>query len=220
MPEMQTGAKTFLLKSQRAAGVLPSFTLGFGYQDDLVSPTRSADQIAGCKIDTLEMSLEAGDGSGPLSANFTGFGRPPTVLTSLAPAVLTSTTWAAYEGVMTRAGSAYEVRSWSLSLNNGLKRNYVIPGATPGSNIRGPKYLTEHDREISGSITRYQRSGIDVQADCPVPFAMVLTLTNLCDSVVLTLTYTDVVFGEEQLAFSGDGFLVTVPYVAKSLVIS
>lgn len=222
MPDgVQTGAKTFLLKAQRASGVLPSFTLGFGYQDDDSPVNKSADQITGCKINTMELGLQAGpDGFGPLTASFSGFGQVPTNLTSLVPAVLTTTPWVAYEAAFTKGGSAYPLRGFTLTLDNGLSRDYVIPGATPASNLRGPTYITEHDQTISGTLTRNCASGVDVQADCPTAFAMVLVLTNECDATALTLTFADVLFENENATFDESGYSVTIPYTAKTLAIT
>lgn len=220
-PAVQTGSKTFLLKAQRSGGVVPPLTLGFGYQDDTpTTPLKSADQISGAKIGSLELGLDASSGHGPLTASMSGIGLPATTLTSLVPATLSTTPWDSYEGIFTRAGSAYPIRTFAMTLNNNLSADYIIPGASPGSNIRGPRYVTEHAAVIEGTISRYERSGVNIFADCPVGAAMVLVLTNLCDSVALTLTFAGVIFGDEEMSIDENGIFWSFSFRAKTLVMS
>lgn len=218
-PSLQTGSKTLLTKAVRASGVVPMITLGFGYSDD-GTPTRSADQIQDCKIGSMSLGLDASSGHGPLTCELSGVGGLITVLTTLAPATLSTTPWMTYEGVLTKGGSAYPVRTWNVNVEQNLSRDHVIPGATPSTFVRGHTYLTEHDETISGSVSRYIRQGDSQQAATITSSAMVLTLTNLVDSVVLTLTYTSVDFENEKMDIDEGGIFWSADYTAKTLTIA
>lgn len=217
---LQTGAKALIQKAARAAGVLPLLTLGFGYQDDVAIPNRSADQIQDCKIGSLRMGLDASGGHGPLSAEISGVGGLITVLTTLAPATLVTTPWMTYEGVFTRAAAAYQLRSWDMELNHNLSRDHVIPGATPASFQRGFSYLTEHAEAITGSISRYAAPGVAIQGNTVSTFAMQLVLTNLVDAAALTLAFTSVDFDEMQTSEDENGIFYSWNYEATGLTIS
>jgi hypothetical protein len=216
---LQTGSKTLLLKAQRTAGVMPLITLGIGYQDD-GTPTRSADQIQDCKIGSMSLGLDASSGHAPLSCELSGVGGLITVLTTLAPALLTTTPWDTSEGVVTLAAGAYALRTFSVQTNQNLSRDHVIPGAAPSSFKRGHAYLTEHDESISGSISRYLRSGVSIQADTITQQAMVVVLTNRVDSATLTLTFATVDFDNEKLDEDQNGLFWSADFTAKTLVMS
>lgn len=219
-PAIQSGHKTFLQRVARTDGEVPSNTLAFGYQDDVAgTPNRSADQIAGARINTLELNLDATGGHGPLTGGVTGMGFPPTTVTTLAPATLTSTPFWSYEGVVTRAGSAYPVRSFSMNLTNNLRRDHVIPGATPGSNIRSHKYLSSHNIEVSGQVSRYEAPGVSVLANSISQFAMVLTLTSL-EAGSLVLTFANVSFDDETVDQDENGIFWSFGYRAQSVAIT
>lgn len=218
---VNTGCKTLLTKAQRASGVLPLVTLGFGYSDDTATPVRSADQIQDAKATHLGFSLEAGDGqSGILTAEMSGVGGLITTLTTLAPATLATTPWTTDEAVFTKGGSAYPLRAFTLSLDHNVTPDYRIPGAAPSSFHRGHTYLTEHDETITGTITRYADSGVSLQGTTISTFAMVLALTNRVDSVVLTLTFATVDFGEERIEIGPDGVMYHNTFAAHTLAIT
>lgn len=217
---LQTGSKTLLLKAQRASGVIPMITLGIGYQDDAGTPGRSADQIQDCKIGSMSLGLDASSGHGPLSCELSGVGGLITVLTTLAPALLTTTPWDTSEGVVTLAGAAWALRTFTVQTNQNLSRDHVIPGVAPSTFKRGHAYLTEHDEEISGSISRYARSGVSIQADTITQQAMVVVLTNRVDSATLTLTFATVDLDNEKWDEDANGLFWSADFTAKTLVMS
>ncbi len=218
-PEVQTGTKTLITKGVRSSGILPLITLGFGYSDDVATPNRSADQIQDCKIGNVSLSLDASGGHGPLSCTLSGMGTIITALTTLAPATLTTTPWHTFEAVLTRAGAAFPVVNWSMELNHNLTADYIIPGAAPTS-LRTPVTFTEHNETITGSMSLRTRTGVSVQADCVSTFASVLTLTNVCDSVTLTVTFAGMSFDNERLEMGEDGLMWTVDYEAQTVTIA
>lgn len=219
MPEVQTGQKTLIGKAFRSSGVLPLVTLGFGYSDDQGTPNRSADQLQDCKIGNVSFSLDASGGHGPLSCTMSGMSTISTTLTTLAPATLTTTPFHTFEGVLTRAGSAFTVVSWSMELNHNLTADYVIPGAAPTS-LRTPTFFTEHNETITGSMTLRTRTGVNVLADCPSTFASVLTLTNVCDSVTFILTFANMSFDNERMEIGEDGIIWSVDYEAQTVALT
>lgn len=218
-PAIVTGAKTLLTKAFRASGVLPSITLGLGYQDDVI-PTKSADQIAGFKVGAYEFSLDASGGHGPLSGSITGVGYPPTTVTNLTQALSSTAPWSTYEGVFTRAAGSYPIRSWNVAGNHNLRPDYRIPGSTPASNIRSHFYLTEQAEVITGRISRYEALGVSVHANTIEQFAMVLVLTSLTDSATLTFTFADVDFDIEEKEEDENGIFWSANYQAKTCVLS
>jgi hypothetical protein len=220
LPAIQSGQKSFLLKSARSAGALPLFTLGLGYQDDQGSPNRGADQIQDCKVDRLELSLDASEGHAPLSAVVSGFGGLVTPVTSLAPATLASTPWMSYEATLTNEGTAYPLRSFALRVDHHLSRDHVIPGSAPASFPRGHRYLTEHAETITGSISRYQPLGTNVQANTLSERDLILTLTNLDDAATLTLSLLDCVFEGERLEQDDRGLVWSAEFEARSFSLS
>lgn len=217
---IQVGIKTLLTKAARVAGIVPPITLGLGYVDDAGTPNKHIDQIAGAKIDTLELGLDASGGHGPLTGSLAGIGFPPTTVTTFTAATEVSDPWFTYEGVMTRAAAAYQVRSFSMNLANNLSRDHVIPGALPGSNVRSHKYVTEHGRDISGEFTRYEATGVNNQANAIPEFALVLVLTSLTDAGTLTLTFGDVSVDDETIDADEGGRFIRCPWTAKTLVVS
>lgn len=220
LPAIQSGQKSFLLKAARASGVLPLFTLGLGYQDDQGTPNRGADQIQDCKVNRLELALDVSEGHAPLSGVLSGFGGLVTSLTSLAPATLGSTPWMSYEATLTNEGTAYPLRSFALRVDHHLSRDHVIPGSTPVSFQRGHRYLTEHAETITGTVSRYQPLGTNVQANTLVERDLVLTLTNLDDAATLTLTLTDCVFEAERLEQGEQGLVWSAEFEARSFTLA
>jgi hypothetical protein len=217
----QSGVKTLLTKIERASGVLPLLTLGFGYQDDVGTPNKSADQIQDCKVTSLRLGLDATGDHSPLTAELSGVGGLVTVLTTLVPATLTTVPWMSYEGVFTRAGSAYQLRSFDVTKESRVTRDNVIPGAAPSTDKRGFKYLTEHEETIRGNISRYAVSGISEQSTpIPTTFAMVLVLTEAVAGTVLTLTFAGVDFDEVVVDEDEGGIFYSWAFEANSLAIT
>lgn len=219
---VQSGIKPLLIKAARVAGVVPSITLGYGYIDDDSPVNKAIDQIPGAKIDTLELGLDASGGHAPLTATLGGIGFPPTEITTFTAATDVTDPWFSYEGVSLRAAAAYEMRSCSFSLNNSLSRDHVIPGAAPSSpRKRSHKYVTEHNRVISGEMTRYAAPGVDVQADAISEFAYVLTMTSLsAGTPVLTLTFADMSFDDATRDIDEGGVFYRWGFTASALAIS
>jgi hypothetical protein len=219
---IQSGIKTLLAKAARVAGIVPPITLGFGYIDDDSPVNKAIDQIPGAKIDTLELNLDASGGHGPLSGSLSGIGFPPTEVTTFTAATDVTDPFYSYEGVLTRAAAAYEVRSWSMTLANSLSRDHVIPGATPSTpRKRSHKYVTEHSRVISGEITRYQAAGVDVQADAISEVASVLTLTSLsAGNPTLVFTFADLSFDDLSVDIDEGGTFFRIPYTASAVAVT
>lgn len=218
---LQTGAKTLLTKLARSSGVLPLITLGFGYSDDQGTPNRDADQIQDCKIGNWSVGLDVSSGHAPLTAELSGVGGLVTALTSLAPATLTSTPWMSYEGAFTKGGSAYQLRSFTAQGNHNLSRDHVIPGSTPSTFVRGHSYLTEHDETITGTLTRYAKSGVSVQASTLSQFALQLVLTGLDSGTpAITFAFATVDFDTERKEEDANGIFYSVDYEAKTLTVS
>lgn len=212
------GSKSLLLKAVRAAaGSLPLITFGIGEQDDTpTTPLKRAKQVQDCKVDTLSLNFDASSGHGPLTASMGIIGGLCSDLTSLVPSAITASPYYTYECALTEEGSGYEVRSLAFNLANNLRRDTVIPGATPSSFIRGHKYLTEGNIVITGSISRFVPSGQNVHANTLSERDLVITATNLDDATTLVLTITDAVYDNERTAVSEEGILYTYDYTARS----
>lgn len=215
---LQTSA--FLLRAQRSSGVLPWNTLLFAYEDD--AATDYGWQVQDAKIGSFDISLDAG---GPLTGSFSFTGGLITELTSsLEPANLTPTPMWAYEAVLTKGGSAHESVSFRLNVNHNLEAQYTIPGSAPSSFKRGFSYLTEGQHVITGEVTRFAKSGIDLQAGTISDFAMVLTMTDIAGGMspnTITFTFAGVKFGSERWAAGPEGtHQFTTPFMAKTLVIA
>jgi hypothetical protein len=216
-PAVQSGMKTLLQKGVRTSGVLPFFTLGLGYKDD-VTPTanKDADQIQDCKVSRLRLGLDCSNGHAPLTADLSGIGGLITDLTSLSPVNNTSTPFWSYEGVFTKAAAAYELRSFEVNIDHNLKADAAIRGAAPGSFLRGWSYLTEKAEMITGQISRYTAPGFNVQADAIPAGDLLLVLTNVVDATTLTITLTDCTFGDEEKSEDENGIFWSFPFEATT----
>lgn len=215
--EVQTSA--LILQAQRSSGVLPWLTLGFGYVDD--AGTVYGWQVADCKIHSLDVSLDAGQ---MLQATISGVGRAITDLSAGAAAHLTPKPLMSYEALLTKGGSPHESVSFRTTLNNSVEVQPVIPGATPSTPKRGWTYQTEGNIEIGGEITRFAKSGVNLQADTLTDFALALSVVDIAGGGspnTVSLTYADMQWGAEQFTGSRDqGFRARTPFLAKSLVIA
>lgn len=221
---IQAGVKPMLVRAVRPAKVLPVFTLGLGYADDTGTPAKSADQIQDCKVGQLNMSLDASGGHGPLTANMSGLGGLVTPLTTLSPATFATGPFYSYEAVLESddggGAAGFPVRSFSLAVNHNLRHGYRIPGATPGSFIRGPFALVEHFENISGSISLFTRSGEDPHADTLQELDWTLTFTNLSDASTIAITLGDLVLSNERFEMSDEGLIWSCDYIAKTFGLS
>jgi hypothetical protein len=209
--------KTFLLQALRTAGVLPFFTLGIGYVDD--AGTKYAWQIQDCKIGSLTGECAAG---GPVKLDFDITGGLITELTTLAwPTRITQKPFRWYEGVVTKAAAAYEMRRLRFNVNHNLRADGVLYGTAPSVFKRGWKYLTEGDEVISLDVDAFAKSGIDLHAD------------TVADATNVILALTDIGGGGNAatLAFTGcgpetetltpaDEFLFSLPWFAKTWLVS
>jgi hypothetical protein len=216
IPINQVQTSAFLLNCLRSSGVLPWLTLGFGFTDD--SGTHYAWQVQDCKIDRLDVSLEAGQF---LTATLNGTGGAITNLTTLAAANLSQTPMMSYEAVLLKGGSAWESKQFRMSINNNVDVQSVIPGAAPSSNKRGWAYQTEGNQQVSGEITRFAKSAISMQADTLSGFAIALTCTDIAGGMspnTLTFSISGAKFGSEKMATSpGGDFLFTLPFMATGI---
>lgn len=215
---LQTSA--LLLRAQRSSGVLPWNTFLFAYEDD--ASTDYGWQVQDAKIGSYDISLDAG---GPLTGSFSFTGGLITELSSsLEPANLTPTPMWAYEAVLTKGGSAHESVGFRLNVNHNLEPQYTIPGAAPSTFKRGFSYLTEGQMNISGEITRFAKSGIDLQAGTISDFALVLTCTDVAGGMTpnaISFTFAGVKFGSERWAAGPEGtHQYTTPFLAKTLTVA
>lgn len=213
--------ETLIARALRSSGIVPWSTFGFGHIDD--AGTIYAWQVADCKINQLEFGLEAG---GTMRASISGTGGLITALTTgMTMLHIAQMPLRSYEFALTKGGSAYEKgRSFSCTLNNNIDVQPTIPGSTPATFKRGWNHQTEGHQPISGSITKYTRSTVDLQAATLTDFAMVLTGTDIVGGMTpatSTFTYADAQFTGESLSASPESdILWTTPFVAKTLVVS
>lgn len=214
----QTSA--FLLRAQRSSGVLPWNTLLVGYQDD--AGTDYGWQIQDCKIGSFDVSLDVG---GPLTGSFSFTGGLITELTTgLTAANLSETPRMRYEAVLTKGGSAHESVGFRVNANHNLTPDFVIPGTAPSTFKRGWSYLTEGNISVTGEITRFVKSGIDLQAGTISDFAMALTVTDIAGGMTpttLTFTFAGAKFGQERWSAGPEQtHQWTTPFTAKTLTIA
>lgn len=214
---VQTAA--ILQRAIRVSGEVPWTTFGFGYVED--SGTKYAWQVQDCKVNRLELRLEAG---GLLTGSVSGTGGLITDLTTLSPAQLTPTPFMSYEAVLTKDAAAWEAQSFQLTVDNQIEVQSMIPGTAPSSFKRGWSYQTEGPLEVSGEITRFVKSGVDLQADTLADFTLALTMTDIAgggspNSIAVSITGAR--FGSERLRIApGGDWLATTPFVAEGISIA
>jgi len=205
--------------AQRSSGVLPWVTFGFGYKLD--DGTKEAKQVQDCKLHQLQLSLEAG---GFLTAQLSGVGGLVSDLTTLDPADLAPAPFMSYEAVFTKGGSAYKLKNFSLSVDHNVAVETCIPGAAKTSFKRGWDFQTEGQLNISGELTRYAKSGVNLHADTLSDFELQLVCTDIAGGGSpnsCTLVIEGAKFGSEKLSISPDGdFVASTPFLATGFSIS
>lgn len=208
---------TLLNKAARTSGVLPFLTLGFGVDPD--TGTSHAYQVQDCKVGRIELSIDA---EGDLKATLSGIGGAITDLTSLSAANLAGTPLKGYDVVLLRGGAAFEATSFSLSVDNDIKAHYALRGAAASSFKRGWSYLTEGKTAISGSIGRFTKSGIDLQAAATADDTLTATITDIgATGASVTCALTGVQWESETRNAPVDGDIShTMPFQATALTIS
>ena len=190
--------KAILQRAVRSSGIVPWTTWGFGYDDD--ASTQFAYQIQDCKTGGIDVALDA---DGMLTAQLSGIGGLITELSSFTQAHLSETPMMAYEAILTRGGSAYAVRNFRFTVNHNLQADPMIRGAAAGSFPRGWSYLTEGNEEITGEITRFAKSGVNLQAATVAGSDIVLTCTDAaggCAPTTIAITLAGTKFGSEVFA--------------------
>jgi hypothetical protein len=212
---VQTAA--LLAYTQRTSGVLSYLTFGFGYRLD--DGTKEAKQVQDCKIHQVQLGLEAG---GYLTAQLTGVGGLISDVTSLDPADLAPTPFMSYEAICTKGGSAYKLKSFSLSVDHNVAVETCIPGATKASFKRGWDHQTEGQLAITGELTRYANSGVNLHADTLSSFTIALVCTDISGGGnTLTVSVSGAKFGSEKMSLSPEGdYQVSVPFMATGFTIS
>lgn len=213
---VQPGALALLQMAERTGGVLPWLTLGIGYEDDMTPPNRAADQVRDCKIDRLRLSLDAGRGHAPLTAELDGAGGLTTSTGALARAVMTSAPWMSYEAIMLQGGAAFACRSFELEVDHGLRREHLIAGAAPAAFGRGWRYLSEGPEQIRGRISRYLDAAAAVQADQVAQVNLSLTFTSVDDASTLTLQLTGVDYDTRELEEDEEGIFWSWSFEAST----
>lgn len=212
---MQTSA--LLLQGQRSSGVLPWITIALGFVDD--AGTGYAWVVQDCKIATMDVALQAG---AALTGSLSGTGGLIAVSTALTAANLSPTPFWSYEAVLTKGGSAWESVGFRMTQSHSVTVDHIIPGVAPSSYKRGWRYQTEGDRVMTGELTRFAKSAIDLSASTISSFAMVLAMTDIIGGMTpnaISLTYSGVKFGSERLAMADD-FRATTPFLSTGLVIA
>jgi len=206
-----------LTKTQRTSGCVPWLTFGFGYKLD--DGTKEAKQVQDCKINQVQIDLEPG---GLLRAQLTGTGGLVTDLTSLNPADLAEAPFMSYEAVFTKGGSAYKLKSFSMSVDHGIAVESCIPGSAPSAFKRGWTHQTEGQLAITGELTRYAKSGVDLHGDTLSSFALQLACTDISGGGnTATIALTGAKFGSEKMSLSPDGdYVATTPFIATGYSIS
>jgi len=208
---------------RNAQGVLEWFTLAAGYRDDAESPVQWAWQIQDCKVHQFGMRLEGSeDGSGLLGLDFSGVGGLITDVSTLAPANASEEPFAEWEAVLTRGGASHEARSFSATCDHNVKVKWVIHGSAPAVFKRGWTYQVEGDQDVSGEVSRFAKSGINLQADTIAGSDLVLALTDIGGSGnALTLTTSGSKYSEEEQSSDPGGDLVfTLPFLATGISIA
>lgn len=216
IPAVQISLKALLQKALRTNGILPFLTLGIGYEDD-VTPTsnKSMAQIKDCVIDQLELSLDAGSETNPLTGSLSGFGAPsPAELTNQSRLTLADAPWTAYQALCTEEGSAFEIERWSLSVNNNASRDHAIRGSAPSGNARGHSYVTPHQLNISGNISLYRKFPYDVHGSSVLNKDLSLVLTSGSD--VLTVLLNDCDYDNVEFRMDDQGIRWSFAYTATT----
>jgi hypothetical protein len=210
-----TEAKAFLQKVLRSSGVLPPFTLGIGFIDD--AGAILIDQIAGCKLERISLSVDRSSENNPVTATFSGIGTTITELTAdIAGVAPTTSPWMARDATLNRGGSAFPARSFELEIANDLSRNYLIPGSSPS---RSPSSITEHDREITFTVNRPKKAGVALQGATQTEADIVLALAAV-DGTSLSITLEDASFENEQRRLAEDGITFESPGRARGISVS
>lgn len=211
--------KAVLELGERTTGTLPWLTWEFGTAFD--SGTNHAFQVQDCKVHNLEISQEAG---GFLQASLSGVGGLITDLSTVAMAHLTATPMYSYESVMLKGVAAWELRGFRMSVNHNVSVDSVIPGAASATFKRGWAYQTEGQEEVTGELTRFIRSSIDLQATTLSEFTLLLTATDIVGGMTPTtiiITLTGAKFGQERFAGTVDGLATyTTPFSALSFTVT
>jgi hypothetical protein len=177
--------------------------------------------VQDCKIGSYDLSLEAG---GLLSATVNGTGGLITALSAGAMSNIAADPLAWYEFSITRGGSAYDtVRSFRFSVNHNVDVQPTIR-ASPAAFKRGWDFQTEGNIAVTGEITRFIRSGVDLQANTQAGVAMVLAGVDIAGGGSpnsITATFAGVKLGAETFAGEIEGDLMwTQPFTATSVVLS
>lgn len=191
--------KAFIANAFRTAGVLPWLTLGFGRDPD----TGSSDiwQVQDCKIHRLSITLGT---SGPITCTASGVGGLKTDLSSGAAAHLSAITKMSHDAIFTRAGSAYEHIGATVEIANAVRVQHVGHGAA-ATNNRMWSYQDEGALRMTGSITRREKSSVDMQASTQTAFALSILITDPVGGNDMTLAFTGAKFGGETRANAPDG---------------
>lgn len=211
-------ADLMLLGVRNSAGILPYFTSGFGWDQGVGA--READQVRDCKVHTMGISLEAGEGGGHLTGRISGVGGVTSVITTLQHSDLTPDTLLFYEAIAqidTDGGgagtyAAFQLRSFDFNVNHNVKVGAYIRGAarTAGEE-RFFDYQDEGQEQISFTLVRHEKTTANFLSGVQDGLANVrITITDIADSThKFILTLTGCIFDEERRAGSdADGYLL------------
>lgn len=198
------GSSAVLALGKRTNGQVPWITWAFG--SDAVDAAPEAWQVQDSKVNTMEVSL---DGGGIMSASLQGIGGYKTDAAGLTAVVPTEVPFMSYEAVLTLASVAFEVKSFSMTVNHNLTTESVIRGAArTTAQQRLWDYMTEGHELIEFHINVARVYSKAMQAGCPgVDGSMVLTMTEVCTpSNTFAITMTGCEFLTQERSMPADGY--------------
>jgi len=178
-----------LNKAIPAAGVLSSYNIVAGVSD---GEDVDALQLVGGKVDTLELSIDDGEGAclkasmdwivksifGVVDAHATGHDASGGPIWQMAGATLNI-------GV-----PAYEFASARISVRNNLQRKNIAAIANVPK--RTISHLRDGNFEVEATFGFYHAPSFDLEADCPTSnIEAVLEFTDLCSLDKLSITLID-----------------------------
>lgn len=204
------------IRSSEAPRVLPWLTIGVGLIDD--ADTVWGWQIQDCKIGEMDIEAEADDFQ---KGSVRGIGGAISPLSGVTPANIADSPIYSYEILTTRNGAAFPTKGFKISLNNNIRKVATLRGTARETFKRGWDYLTEGNVDVTGEITRYRSTGVNMQADVVATADLVLTAASLAGGSNITATVYDAAFGQERFAGgAGEDAIFTIPFEARNLALT
>lgn len=205
---------------QRTNNQLEWFTIHSGWNE--FSTPDLGWHLQDCHANTLALRLAAGDNATALTGTLTGFGRQTTPNTVIeTPSDPLDFPFLVYESRFQLGGSACELESFELNVNNNLRPHWVIAGVTrTGTAIRFWDYLIPGNQDVKGTLVMLEPWAYDVHANVlPASQTGDLRFVNQNGGSIIQITLAGLVFDEEQQRNPIDGTAMTFsyPFTAKSV---